>query len=762
MPDLYLIIVTLLFVLAISDLIVGVSNDAVNFLNSSIGSKVAPRHIIMIVASIGIFVGATFSSGMMEVARKGIFNPDHFYFSEVMVIFLAVMLTDIILLDFFNTIGLPTSTTVSIVFELLGAAVIISLVKISANGQGLAELNNYINSSQATLIISGIFLSVIFAFLTGTLIQFISRYIFSFQYKQKKRFIGALWSALALSLLTYFLLFKGIKGASFATESFVALVSNNMALIMSVSTVIWAVVLYFLSRKGVNIFRIIVLFGTFALAMAFAGNDLVNFIGVAIAGFESYTAWGQSGQEASNYTMEVLTQPVRTNTLFLIAAGGIMITTLWFSKKARSVTETEVNLGRQNEGHERFQPNALARGIVRYISGAVNLFRQVLPTGWLEKAGKSFEPLPKEDEDKDDKPAFDLIRASVNLTAASVLIALATSLKLPLSTTYVSFMVAMGTSLADRAWGRDSAVYRVAGVLNVIGGWFATAIIAFVVSGVFALLIYYLELAAITLLIAAAVFFIYRSFHYHKKKEKKNETRVAFEGNDEKIAFEKLFSQLSERIANLLSDLIDIYDQAHEGLIKEQRNSLTQASRRIKRLEEKNDNLQYELYGSVRRIDESDSEGSRMFLYVFDLEQDIIQSTKAIVGTCHNHVNNMLSPLKAQQVNDIQRIQKEVSTYLSNAKGYLDEGNSVTFEKLINQKEAVLLNLEEALKKQVEGIKSETYGARNSQLIFKLLLESKDIVAVATRFVKLQKRLSQAHEESSQSYLSFSYEKEEA
>ena len=349
MSELYLIIVILLFILAISDLIVGVSNDAVNFLNSSIGSRVASRRTIMIVASIGIFVGATFSSGMMEVARKGIFNPEYFYFAEIMIIFLAVMLTDIILLDFFNTVGLPTSTTVSIVFELLGAAVVMSLIKMSIAGQGITVLADYINTSQAVLIISGIFLSVVFAFFTGAIVQFFSRLLFTFRYKRKNKFLGAVWTGIAMTSMTYFLLLKGIKGASFVTEDFVLWVKHNLLLLIGVSFLLWTVVMQALSLFKVNVFRVVVLFGTFALAMAFAGNDLVNFIGVPIAGFESYLSWQASGQSAFDYSMEVLQEPVRTKSYLLIIAGLIMIITLWFSKKARSVTDTEVNLGRQNE-----------------------------------------------------------------------------------------------------------------------------------------------------------------------------------------------------------------------------------------------------------------------------------------------------------------------------------------------------------------------------------------------------------------------------
>ena len=386
MPDLYLIIVVLLFVLAISDLVVGVSNDAVNFLNSAIGSKVASRKVIMIVASIGIFVGATFSSGMMEIARKGIFNPSFFYFSDIMIIFLAVMLTDIILLDLFNTFGMPTSTTVSIVFEILGAAVAVAVLKILIAGDSLATLSDYINSSGAIAIISGIFLSVAIAFVVGAIVMFFSRTLFSFHYRKRMSWVGSLWSGIALSALSYFLVFKGAKGASFMSDDFIYWISENIAKLLLLSVVFWTIIMQILvSVFKQNILRIVVLFGTFSLAMAFAGNDLVNFIGVPIAGFESFRAWSGTGTNPDTYGMEILAQPVQTNTFLLLMAGLIMIVTLWLSDKAKSVTETEVNLARQSDGLERFEPNSLSKGIVRFSRTMGEKVLTMIPDSWTRK-----------------------------------------------------------------------------------------------------------------------------------------------------------------------------------------------------------------------------------------------------------------------------------------------------------------------------------------------------------------------------------------
>jgi phosphate/sulfate permease len=446
--DMYLLFVVVLFGLAITDLVVGVSNDAVNFLNSAIGSKVAKRNTIMLVASLGVFIGATFSGGMMQVARKGIFNPDMFMFADIMAIFLAVMLTDIILLDVFNTLGMPTSTTVSIVFELLGASVAVAIIKIAGASDSMLSLGAYINSEKATQIILGIFISVGIAFTIGAVVMWISRLIFSFNYKKRLRFAGAIWGGIAFAALSYFLLFKGIKGASFVTPEFQQWVKSNTLLLLGASFLFWTILLQvLLSVFKLNIFRGIVLFGTFSLAMAFAGNDLVNFIGVPIAGLESYQSWNASGVAPGAFSMESLAKAVRTNPLLLFGAGVIMVATLWFSKKARSVTETEVNLGRQDEGAERFKANFLARSLVRMIHLLSSSLNRSIPSSLRERIGSNFE-LNKSRPLAADAPAFDLVRASVNLTVASALIALATSLKLPLSTTYVSFMVAMGTSLA--------------------------------------------------------------------------------------------------------------------------------------------------------------------------------------------------------------------------------------------------------------------------------------------------------------------------
>lgn len=514
--DIYLILVIILFALAASDLIVGVSNDAVNFLNSAIGAKAGSRILILIVASLGILCGALFSSGMMEVARKGIFNPEMFSFAQVMIIFMAVMLTDILLLDLFNTFGLPTSTTVSIVFELLGAATVVSLLHVHSLDLPLGEAVAYINTSKATLIILGIFLSIIIAFGIGAIAQFISRMLFSFDFQSRLNRVGPFWGGAAMTIMSHFLIIKGLKGSALVPPQMMTWIQNHTLLLLVGVLLFWICIMYvFIRFTRIRILRLIVLAGTFSLAMAFANNDLVNFIGVPIAGFESFLSWKDAGTAADVLLMTSLKEAVKTPTYLLMIAGVIMMVTLWRSKKARSVTATQINLSRQREGYERFKPHLLAHLIVRLFTWTGRGLHSLVPPGFKKKMEYNYQQSKITNDP--DPPAFDMVRAAVNLTIASMLIAVATSYKLPLSTTYVSFMVAMGTSLADKAWGKGSATYRVAGVINVILGWFMTAVIAFTVSGIMAFVLTTLGMKGLIILITLLVIVVISSLKLHKR-----------------------------------------------------------------------------------------------------------------------------------------------------------------------------------------------------------------------------------------------------
>jgi phosphate/sulfate permease len=508
--------VGILVIIAVFDIMVGVSNDAVNFLNSSIGSRVAPRAVIMVIASLGIMAGVTFSSGMMEVARKGIFHPQFFTMPELLTIFLAVMITDIILLDLFNTYGLPTSTTVSIVFELLGAAVAVSLLKIVQAGDGLAAIGQYINSAKAITIIMGILLSVAISFVCGAVVQFLTRLLFTFDYRQRIRRYGALWGGVALASITWFILVKGAKGASFMTRQNVEWIHSNTTLLLLIIFIASAVILQILQMMNFNILKPIVLIGTFALAMAFAANDLVNFIGVPLAGLHAFQA-AMTTADPLTATMGALGQKVQTETLYLMAAGAVMVATLWLSKKSRTVTETEIGLSQQEEGVERFESISLSRAIVRLTLHFFDTVRTVVPKGVRALIHRRLDPAAAPALiDPGKRPSFDLLRASVNLMVASAVVSYATAYKLPLSTTYVTFMVAMGTSFADQAWGRETAVYRITGVLTVIGGWFLTALIAFTFAGLFAVVIFYLEGFGVLLLLVLPGALIWNAHRKHR------------------------------------------------------------------------------------------------------------------------------------------------------------------------------------------------------------------------------------------------------
>jgi len=583
MENIYIVIVGILFLLAISDLVVGVSNDAVNFLNSAIGAKAAPFWVIMIIASLGVLFGATFSNGMMEVARKGIFHPEYFYFSEIMIIFLAVMITDVILLDTFNAFGLPTSTTVSIVFELLGAAVALTIIKINKLGLSYDEMGTYINSSKALAIISGILLSVIVSFIAGAIIQYITRVIFTFNYKKTMKYFGSSWGGFAITAITYFLIIKGAKGSSFMTDDIIDWIKHNTFKILLLSFLGWTIILQILIWiANINVLKITVLLGTFALAFAFAGNDLVNFIGVPLAGLKSYQAFAANpGADPDAFAMVALTGPVKTETILLILAGFVMVITLWLSRKARNVTATTLNLSRQDEGDERFGSSGFSRSLVRGSIKINSFFERITPDIVLKKLESRFDrSYSKEAKTKDAAVSFDMVRASVNLVVASILISFATSLKLPLSTTYVTFMVLMGTSLADGAWGRESAVYRITGVVTVIGGWFFTALVAFTVAFTIAYIIYYGGSIAIFALILISVVLIYRTHVLYKKREA-DKLKHAEESYGITLEGDNIIEKCTINVNEVLEKINIIFSETLKSLIKEDRKK----ERSIKRSE---------------------------------------------------------------------------------------------------------------------------------------------------------------------------------
>ena len=746
--DVYLIMIIALGVLAIGDLVVGVSNDAVNFLNSAIGSKVLSFKSIMIVASLGIAVGAVFSSGMMEVARKGIFNPDMFFFSEIMIIFMAVMITDILLLDFFNTLGMPTSTTVSIVFELLGAAVAVSLIKIFAGGGELIELENYINVSKATEIIFGILLSVFVAFSVGAIVQYISRVLLSFKFEDKEKWVGALFGGVALTSISYFILMKGIKGTPYANESFeilngstiVSFMESNVLGIALVSFIILflisAVLIYLLK---INIYKVIIAIGTFSLALAFAGNDLVNFIGVPIAAWQSYEAWVVSGVEATEFSMGILAAKVPTPTLLLLLAGMVMVITLWFSSRAKNVVKTSIDLSNQQDTKERFSPNFLSRGLVRFSVNMSKLFSKITSKSFKEKIDKQFEKpvLALTSNKKLELPAFDQIRAAVNLMVAAILISIATSFKLPLSTTYVTFMVAMGTSLADRAWGSESAVYRVAGVLSVIGGWFFTAFVAFVACGIMAFLINLGGPSAIAILLFLALIILSRNYISHKKEIDQIKSEDAL-NVAESSSIQGVIIESSKNVAKVSKKIKKIYKSAIKGLATQNLNELKSNKKDVKYLSEEIDNLRDGLFYFIKNLDESTIKGaSNFYINVLGSLQDIAQSLQYIAKITFKHVNNHHKSLTFNQIRELKEINIQLDVLFERIRYSFSKNNFKEINNILGTEQNLYDSVKEKINIQISRTKEVESSPKNTTLYFSILTETKALIKATVSLLEL-------------------------
>lgn len=725
----YFIFVIILVVLAVFDLIIGVSNDAVNFLNSSIGSHVAKRKTILIIAGAGVLFGAIFSGGMMEVARKGIFNPDMFVFSELMVVFMAVMLTDIILLDMFNTFGMPTSTTVSIVFELLGASFAVSIIKILNAGQGLGHIAEYLNHTKAIQIIGGIFLSIIFAFTIGWMIMTISRVVFSFNLNKTLKKYGAFFGGISFTTIIYFILIKGAKGSFLMTEDVVNWVNENTFLLIVINVVIWSLLSFIINNIfKLNILRYVVLGGTFALAMAFAGNDLVNFIGVPIAGLESFNVFVESGKAASELNMGFLASKVKTDPILLIIAGLIMVLTLVFSKKARSVTETEVNLGRQGFGSERFSPNFISRFIVQLGVSAASVYEYLIPNSFQRKVNLKFKEVVLYSHiGEDQKPAFDLLRASINLLVASILIAFATSMKLPLSTTYVSFMVAMGASLADKAWDRESAVYRVAGVISVIGGWLFTAIIAFTSAALLAVLIYYGEVYMVLVLTAIAAFLIIRSTKIHKRRMNEKPTLIASILAKDSIKADEVLMDCLAHINETLSTTNDLFKETILGLKNEDKKLIKLARKQAKEQDSKIDQLSKTVFHYVQKLKDEDGEISQFYIYVLRNLTSVKKSIIQISTISYNHLDNMHKPLETAQIDDLMLINRGFETLIQLVELSLPEITDFNSKEVITKKDELYAQSKLMLEKQIKRMKKRQTSRESSLLQISIILESQNL-----------------------------------
>lgn len=651
------IVITFIFILAILGIIAGVSNDATNFMSAAVGTKSASYRVVTIIAALGIIIGSLMSNGMMEIARNGVFTPQHFFANEIIYIYLAVMIANLILLDVFNTLGLPTSTSVSLVFELLGATVAIAMIKMH-NGTADASLAELINTDKALTMVVGIFLSVAIAFIFGIIVQYITRLIFSFNYLKNLKWKVGIFSGIATTALIYFMLIKGMKGAAFITADMHTWIDTHTWQLLGISFVFLTILMQILYFLKVNVLKLVVLIGTFALAMAFAGNDLVNFIGVPLAGLDTYIEVRRSNVAIDSLSMGSLNTMSAANTIYLVVAGIIMAVTLLTSKKAKIVLQTSLDLSKQNGGNESFGSSAIARSLVRFTNNMVTAVDNILPVkvkAWIERRFDNREMILEENA------SFDLIRGSVSIVLASMLIALGTSLKLPLSTTYVTFMVTMGASLADRAWSRESAVYRVTGMFAVIGGWFITAIVAFLICFLIALLFHYGGIVAMIVMIALSVLVIIKN---RAKTNKNNETDDLFEQamntSDQEILYETLIQHNKQSINELLNISKNIYTDVVSSFIKEDIKTLRKVSNDCRLAKEKMKQLKRKEIMIMRRLDDKMINKNTWFHLSYNCIEQILYALRRICDPCKEYVDNSFTPLDKKYLPEVESLKEKV------------------------------------------------------------------------------------------------------
>lgn len=744
METIYFGFVVFLFVLAIFDLMVGVSNDAVNFLQSAIGAKVAKFKTILTIAAIGIFTGAAMSNGMMEVARNGVFHPSFFSFQDVMFIFLAVMASDIVLLDIFNTLGMPTSTTVSMVFELLGGTFALALMKVA--GDPSLHVADLMNTSKALTMIMAIFVSVAIAFVVGAFVQYISRTLFTFVYRNNslKWKIG-IFGGLAFTAIIYFMLIKGLGNVSFISDAAHEWINTHSWTICGICFVVTAVLSQVLFALKVNVFKILVLTGTFALAMAFAGNDLVNFIGVPLAGYSSFQDYSaNAGGDAAGYMMDSLNGPAHTPVLFLIAAGLIMVISLATSKKAFNVVKTSVDLARQDAGDEMFGSSKMARVLVRFSTNTASALSELVPNGVKRWFAKRFD---NENVVLPQGAAFDEIRATVNLVVSSLLIALGTSLTLPLSTTYVTFMVAMGSSLADKAWGRESAVFRITGVISVIGGWFVTAGAAFILCFLVALVMSLGGLTMASILIALSIVLLVRSNIKYKKKQAEEKGDVVFnqmitsEDNAETL---RLLTQHIRQGQSQFLDFVNVnYLNVTEGFISEDLSRLQKAESAMrKERQELKQRRRKEMLG-LRRIDPGVAiEKSTWFHLGVNSCEDMLYSLRRICDPCEEHIDNSFVPLEKDRIKEFLPLRDTLLYLLKRAVVVISTENYTDSDKLREQCEEFKSCLSSTRQGQIERMQTSKENITVSYVYLNLLQETHEIASSLQHLLRASKHFA--------------------
>lgn len=727
----YLIIIAFLFILAITDLTVGVSNDAVNFLSSAVGSKAAKLKTVLFVASAGVFIGAAFSSGMMDIARHGIFQPQYFYFSDVMCIFLAVVISDVFLLDLFNSLGLPTSTTVSMVFELLGAAFIISIIKMSS-GTMDASIVDLLNTDKALTMIISIFLSVAIAFVFGLVVQWISRMIFTFHFRRNLAAKIGIFGGIAVTSILYFMVIKGLKGSSLVSADVKAYIDEHTGMLLLCSFVFFTLLMQLLHFCKVNVLKIIVLIGTFSLALAFAGNDLVNFIGVTLAGlssFQDFTA-NANGLAPDQFVMTSLMESAKTPVYFLIGAGAVMVFALCTSKKARKVLQTSINLSsQQNDENDMFGSSPLARNVVRVTTNLVNAVSKKTPQSVKDWMNERFRPL----EEREDT-AFDLVRASVNLVLAGLLIAVGTSMKLPLSTTYVTFMVGMGSSLADRAWGRESAVYRVTGVVSVIGGWFITAGAAFILAALVATIMYYGGLPAMFIMIAIVIYILIHSHISYNKKQKgdkeDNKMQVIMTSQDTNEVWDMLKLHTAETLSHTLSFSAETYKRMFEAFSKDDPRPLKGSLSKI--IDEKNlmKKMRRAETRGMQRIEQPLAfERSTWYHLCTNSCQQMLNTLTRIGEPMKEHTDNSFSPMSQIYIEEFSPYCRDVYNSLMDINTIIATGDYTNAESVSEKAKDLKHKLANLRKAQTIRLHKSSGSLRMDFVYLNLIQESHELLS---------------------------------
>lgn len=736
-------LIIFLFMLAIFDLFVGVSNDAVNFLNSAIGAKVATFRTVLIIAAIGVFVGASMSNGMMDIARHGIFLPDQFSFIELLCIFLAVMVTDVILLDTFNTLGMPTSTTVSLVFEMLGGTFILATIKIIQDTTGELTFYDLLNTDKAFSVIMGIFCSVAIAFVVGAVVQWLARVIFTFNYKKNLKYTAGIFGGIATTSILYFAIIKGLKGSTIMTKDASAWIHDNTFMLVVVCFIATTIIMQILHACKVNVFKIVVFLGTFALALAFAGNDLVNFIGVplaALSAFQDYVANG--GGDYAGYMMGALNESAQTPFIYLFGAGVIMVVALATSKKAQNVVKTSVDLSRQDEGDEMFGSSRMARSIVRGANTTGTVVGQCTPSVVSRWINSRFN---KEEAILDNGAAFDLVRAAVNLVVAGLLIVVGTSLKLPLSTTYVTFLVAMGTSLADRAWSRESAVFRITGVLNVIGGWFLTAAIAFTACAIVCVIMFYGGSIAKLIFVVIAIVILVRSNFMKKGKDESDYEEQLFKeivaSRDKKEIWTLLKKHVAYTQQRMLEFIGTAYEDVTNGFADEDLRTLRRAVKKVNKEKEARKKLrQRELVG-MRKLDKDLSlEKNTWFHLAANSGEQMIYCLKRMSEPIKEHVDNNFNPLSNANVAELMEVRKKIGDLIARSQQAVKEMDIKKIDALLAEEDDYKDKLSDLRSAQEDHLQDASAQDIKVVLVYlNLLQETEEMLSALRHYLRALK-----------------------